>query len=152
MYSIDLRYHWLLNDEKWCMEDVHCAVMSGWHPLLPHAFDSRKKSCGMKRSPTVVADEGKNRPVSPPPSSSGVRGGEVGFVIVAAGGGKSQARACTPRGRAIATARMAATRRAPTGRPRAACQATPASSAPSAAMTWVARIGRYGVAVPVTAR
>src|SRR3954470_15019351 len=25
MYSIDLRYHWLLNDEKWCADEVHCS-------------------------------------------------------------------------------------------------------------------------------
>ena len=25
MYSIDLRYHWLLNDEKWCAEEFHCS-------------------------------------------------------------------------------------------------------------------------------
>ena len=23
MYSIDLRYHWLLNDEKWCADEFH---------------------------------------------------------------------------------------------------------------------------------
>ena len=25
MYSIDLRYHWLLNDEKWCADEFHCS-------------------------------------------------------------------------------------------------------------------------------
>ena len=25
MYSMDLRYHWLLNDEKWCMDEFHCS-------------------------------------------------------------------------------------------------------------------------------
>src|SRR2546425_12782932 len=152
MYSIDLRYHWLLNDEKWCIDDSHCAVMSGWHPLLPHAFDSRKKSCGIKRSPTVVTDEGKNGLRSPPPSSNGVRGGVAGLTIAAAGGGRSHACARTPSGRTSAAARMAATRCAPTRLPRADCQAIPASSARSAAPTWVTRIDRYGVAVPVTAR
>src|SRR5678816_1135672 len=29
MYSIDLRYHWLLKDEKWCMEPSHWVVISG---------------------------------------------------------------------------------------------------------------------------
>ena len=24
MYSMALRYHWLLNDEKWCAELFHC--------------------------------------------------------------------------------------------------------------------------------
>ena len=23
MYSIDFRYHWLLNDEKWCADEFH---------------------------------------------------------------------------------------------------------------------------------
>src|SRR5262245_36199666 len=69
MYSIDLRYHWLLNEEKWCIEESHCAVMSGWHPVLPQALDSRKKSSGTVRSPMVVTDEGKNWFPLPPPSS-----------------------------------------------------------------------------------
>src|SRR5262245_54813530 len=98
MYSIDLRYHWLLNDEKWCMEDSHCAVMSGWHPLLPQAFDSRKKSCGMSRSPTVLTEEGKNGPFGPPPSSNGVKGGVTGLTMVAAGGGKSRRQPRVPAG------------------------------------------------------
>src|SRR5207249_10095393 len=71
MYSIDLRYHWLLSDEKCCIEDSHCAVMSGWQLVLPQAFDSRKKSCGIRRSLTVATEEGKNGLFSPPPSSSG---------------------------------------------------------------------------------
>ncbi len=25
MYSIDLRYHWLLNDAKWCADEFHCS-------------------------------------------------------------------------------------------------------------------------------
>src|SRR3989442_10938315 len=89
MYSIDFRYHWLLNDEKWCIEDSHCAVMSGWQPVLPQAFDSRKKSCGIRRSLTVVTEDGKNGLFSPPPSSNGVCGGGGRFTVVEEGGGKS---------------------------------------------------------------
>src|SRR2546425_5065671 len=98
MYSIDLRYHWLLKDEKWCIDDSHCAVMSGWHPLLPHAFGSRKKSCGTRRSPTVVTEEGKKAPSRPPPSSYGVSGGVVGFSIRATCAGLSRPRPRTPSG------------------------------------------------------
>ena len=59
MYSTDLRYHWLLKEEKWWAEDSHWAVMSGWHPLFPQAFDSRKKSEGMSLPEAVLLDDGK---------------------------------------------------------------------------------------------
>src|SRR5262245_928077 len=58
MYSIDLRYHWLLKDEKWCIEPSHCLTMSGWQVLLPHAdCESRKKSEGRYFAPIVSLEE-----------------------------------------------------------------------------------------------
>src|SRR2546428_2337550 len=106
--------------------------MSGWQPLLPQAFDSRKKSCGISRSPTVDTDDGKNGLFSPPPSSNGVEGGVVGFTMVAAGGGEIHPRAPTLTGRTRATRSAVATRRAPAPFPRAARPATPAADAPPA--------------------
>src|SRR3990172_8702578 len=72
MYSTDFRYHWLLNEEKWCAEESHWAVMSGWHPLFPHFLDSRKKSAGITPSGRVRLDEGKKGLPLPAPSSSWV--------------------------------------------------------------------------------
>src|SRR6185295_3529125 len=133
------------------MEDSHCAVMSGWQPLLPQALDSRKKSCGIRRFPTVETDDGKNGLFSPPPSSNGVRGAVVGLTMVAAGGGNSHRRPRTAAGRAIATRSATATRRLPVRLPRAACQAMPAANARTADPTWAYRTGFHLVAVPVTA-
>src|SRR5690349_10914035 len=48
MYSIDLRYHWLLNDEKWCIDERHCFTMSGWQPAWPQLSEVRKKFEGMR--------------------------------------------------------------------------------------------------------
>src|SRR4030095_15304617 len=81
MYSIDLRYHWLLKEEKWWADDSHCAVMSGWHPLLQQDFASRKRSDRMSAPDAVLFDDGKKGLFSPPPSSCGPRGGSGGFTI-----------------------------------------------------------------------
>src|SRR5262245_12121066 len=81
MFSIDLRYHWLLNDEKWCADESHCAVMSGWQPALPHAFDSRKKSDGISAPVLDLLDDGKYGLSLPGPSSSGLIGASGGLVM-----------------------------------------------------------------------
>src|SRR5881409_1898818 len=54
MYSIDLRYHWLLNDEKWCIEDSHWAVMSGWQPGLP---PGHHRPVGVLDAPFLVVQQ-----------------------------------------------------------------------------------------------
>src|SRR5262245_24946375 len=77
MYSIDLRYHWLLNDEKWCALSFHWAKTSLWQ--RPHFSDSRKKLASMFLPEAVRAEEGKNGPEIPSPSFSMPTGGHSGF-------------------------------------------------------------------------
>src|SRR5258705_249153 len=45
MYSTDFRYHWLLNDEKWWVDDFHWSKMSVWH--RPQLSLVMKKLAGM---------------------------------------------------------------------------------------------------------
>ncbi len=89
-------------------------------------------------------------PFSPSPSAKGVRGGRIGLTMVDDGAGNSQARARTATGTARAARRTIRTRRAPTRRPRAACQPTAETNARTAEPTCAYRIGRKRVAVPVT--
>jgi hypothetical protein len=78
MYSIDRRYHWLLNEEKWWADDCHWSYTSLWH----RAHDSlvRKKFAGMMLPVLVRADEGKKGPAGPAPSAS-IDSGGWGFTI-----------------------------------------------------------------------
>src|SRR5437762_8295909 len=79
MYSIDLRYHWLLNDEKWCIDELHCSYTSLWH--RPQAALVVKKSAGMILPLVVSADDGKNGRSGPPPSASIFNGGTRGLAM-----------------------------------------------------------------------
>jgi hypothetical protein len=56
MYSIDLRYHWLLNDEKWWTDEDHCLKISRWQRAQ---VSPRKKFAGMMPRTLVSADEGR---------------------------------------------------------------------------------------------
>src|SRR6266545_475479 len=66
MYSMDFRYHWLLNEEKWCIDDRHCSYSSLWH--RPQLSDVMKNVAGMMPRTLVSADEGKNGLSGPAPS------------------------------------------------------------------------------------
>src|SRR5688500_657178 len=46
MYSMDLRYHWLLKDEKWWALSFHWSKMSLWQRA--QASDPRKKLLSIK--------------------------------------------------------------------------------------------------------
>src|SRR5581483_12060037 len=45
MYSMLMRYHWLLKDEKWCAELCHSRYMSSWQRL--QESDSMKNLLGI---------------------------------------------------------------------------------------------------------
>src|SRR5438128_3120045 len=79
MYSIDLRYHWLLNDEKWCIDDCHCSYMSLWH--RPQLSLVMKNVAGIVRCTLVSAEDGKNGPRGPPASSAILAGTTAGLRI-----------------------------------------------------------------------
>src|SRR5690348_4256690 len=48
MYSIDFRYHWLLNDEWRCIDERHWATMSGWQPEAPQVSEVMKNVDGIR--------------------------------------------------------------------------------------------------------
>src|SRR5207237_10934025 len=81
MYSTLLRYHWLLNEEKWCTELYHWLKMSWWQRL--QESDSMKNLLGIFFPPNTWAELGKNGPLGPSPSSSMVAG-EVGGLSMRA--------------------------------------------------------------------
>src|SRR5882672_4498446 len=60
MYSMLLRYHWLLKDEKWCIELSHCLYISAWQRW--QASDFMKYLEGMLPPCLVCAELGKNFP------------------------------------------------------------------------------------------
>src|SRR5262245_19223724 len=72
MYSMDLRYHWLLKDEKWCALSFHCFRMSGWQ--RPQASESRKNLASMWPPGSVRDEDGKRGLWGPPPSPSMLTG------------------------------------------------------------------------------
>src|SRR5262249_8153777 len=89
-----LRYHWLLNDEKWCTEDFHWAYISRWQ--RPHISLVMKKFAGTIPFTLVLADEGKNGLEVPAPSSSMLLGGSPGLTMRYASRRRSSyAPACT---------------------------------------------------------
>src|SRR6266849_1469560 len=83
MYSTLLRYHWLLNEEKWCIELSHCLKISAWQRW--QASDFMKYLEGMLPPCLVCAELGKNFPCGPSPSlsmdSGGISGLEMRFAF-----------------------------------------------------------------------
>src|SRR6266849_4747256 len=79
MYSTLLRYHWLLKEEKWCIELSHCLKISAWHRW--QASDFMKYFEGMLPPCFVCAELGKNFPCGPSPSASMDSGGINGLEI-----------------------------------------------------------------------
>src|SRR5436309_3735741 len=79
MYSTLLRYHWLLNEEKWCAELCHCSYTSWWQ--RSHAFDSMKYFAGISLPSSVCAELGKNAPLGPSPSPFISAGASSGLLI-----------------------------------------------------------------------
>ena len=77
MYSIDLRYHWLLKEEKWWVEDCHWLKISVWQ--RPQLSLVMKKLAGMMPRTLVSAEEGKNGLCGPRPSCCMLAGTTVGF-------------------------------------------------------------------------
>ena len=64
MYSIDLRYHWLLNEEKWCAELNHWVVDIFVAALTRKSDSAMKRTCwesSVCRKPTG-SGTGKERP------------------------------------------------------------------------------------------
>src|ERR1700704_3648329 len=79
MYSMLLRYHWLLKEEKWCIELSHCSETPAWQRW--QALDCMKYFDGMFPPCLVWAELGKNFPLGPSPSPSMVSGGISGFAM-----------------------------------------------------------------------
>src|SRR5262245_55601541 len=88
MYSMDLRYHWLLNEEKWWALSFHCLKMSGWQ--RPQASESRKNSASIWPPGSVRTDEGKKGLFGPSPSASMLAGGTPGFTTRSAARGRAR--------------------------------------------------------------
>src|SRR5919109_1436981 len=78
MYSMDFRYHWLLNDEKRCADSDHWRKMSGWQSA--QRFEVMKKADGMRPPVVVSRPAGWKGPSLPNmPSWSWLYGGSMGF-------------------------------------------------------------------------
>src|SRR5262245_18931644 len=79
MYSIDFRYHWLLNEKKWCMDDWNSSNSCLWQ--RPQLSLVMKNVAGMIVRTFVFEDEGKNGLWGPAPSCSMLAGGIAGLSI-----------------------------------------------------------------------
>ena len=105
MYSIDLRYHWLLKDEKWWALSFHCLKTSGWQ--RPQASESRKNLASMWPPGSVRTEEGKNGPFGPMPSPSMLSGAIRGLTTWSAASGRARRHCCQPGTATSATASAA---------------------------------------------
>src|SRR5919109_2784491 len=79
MYSMDLRYHWLLKEEKRCADSDHWRKMSGWQSA--QRCEVMKKVEGMWPPVVVARLAGGKGPALPNmPSWSWLYGGSGGFT------------------------------------------------------------------------
>ena len=79
MYSIDFRYHWLLNELKWWADSFHSSAISLWQRA--HESLVMKKLAGMMPLRLVLDEDGKNGLSGPAPSSCIDAGTTCGFWI-----------------------------------------------------------------------
>src|SRR5712692_7219974 len=78
MYSMDLRYHWLLKEEKRWADSDHCFTMSAWQSA--QRLELMKKVEGMRPPVLLSRPAGWKGPSFPyMPSWSWLRGARRGF-------------------------------------------------------------------------